>query len=248
MAIKPVDIGLYGNNVEAARRPSLSSGLIATFGYMEWNPQPEGFIPDHVERTLGLLIEQFRRERPFINGLVSSVARLLQDAENVLYELQRFRSVAQASAEQLNLIGEMVGIARTDPDDEVYRKDIYFQVYLNTSNGEPEILISCLQKVTRAVRIEYAEFYPASIIMTINQALTGISHNLVAKMNKIRPAGVRLELRLNNSIDQFIFGGEMNDAGLEIIPPKFTGDGFGETGAGWEAVGGNITELLAKDV
>jgi hypothetical protein len=245
MAIKPVDIALFGQNVEPTRRPELSSGLIASFGYFEWNPQPEGHDGEIVEKTVGLLIEQFRRERPFIRGFIESVARSCQEVEDILFDLLRFRNVGGASGEQLDLIGEMVGLSRTGNDDQ-YRDDIYFQIFINSSNGESETLIACLLTVTGAVKIELIEAPPARVVMTINQATRPIPSNIVAKMHRIKAAGVTLDLQLNNSTEQFIFGGDLNASNVEIVPSFYFGFGFGETGAGNEAIGGNLTELITS--
>lgn len=244
MSIIAKDISLFGFNVEPSRRPELSSGLIASFGYLEWTPLPEGHIADMVAATVGLLIEQFRRERPFITGFVSSVAQSCQEIEDVLFDLLRFRSVGASFGKQLDLIGAIVGLGRTGNDDQ-YRDDIYFQVFINNSNGEPETLISCMQTVTGG-HIELVEAFPARVIITINQATKPLPVNMLTLIKKIKPAGVAVDIQSNNSLTQFVFGGDKNSSNVEVSPPAYFGYGFGETGVGFEGVGGDITELFSQ--
>ena len=238
------DISLFGFNYDPISHPELSSGLISTLGYLRWNPAPEGHISDMVAKTVGLLVEQFRRERPFIAGLIAAVAVSCQEVEDVLFDLLRFRSVGGATGTQLDEIGKIVGLTRTGEDDD-YRNDIYFQIFINRSNGTPETLISCLETVTAAVKIELVEAFPARVIMTINQALKPLPGNLLAKMRRIKAAGVSLDIQVNNSINQFVFSGDLNSSNVEVSPPFYFGFGFGETGGGNENVGGNITELIS---
>lgn len=237
---RAMDIALWGQNVNNAH-PSLSAGLLASFGYFDWIPAPGGNITNMVDQTVGLLVEQFRRERPFIRGLVSALAAFCQDIENVLFDLLKYRSIGSASGKQLDLLGAMVGINRTGPDD-VYRDDINFQIYINRSNGSPETLISCLSAVTNATSIELIEAGNARVIMTIIQALKPIPANMFEKMKRVKAAGVALEINVNNSTNQFVFSGDVNSLGVEVSPPFYFGYGFGETN--FPDVGGCISELI----
>jgi hypothetical protein len=243
MSINVSDISLFGQNVSLDRIPQLSSGLVSSFGYFSYMPSPEGHISTMVEDTISLLVEQFRRDRPGWSGFIRSVALQMQEIEDMWFDLLRFRAISRAAGIQLDKIGEIVGLSRTSGDDTIYRKDLYFQIWLNKSNGEPETLIAVLRKATGGT-IDYSEPCPATVQMTINQSLSGIPDDIYAKMRRVKPAGVALELRYNNSTSPFTFGGDMNPP----TPPYFlTGGGFGETSVHQDnsAIGGNITELIS---
>ena len=245
------DVSLFGDNVDASRNLVLSSSLVSTYGWLLWSPGPGGHIDNHVERTIALLIEQFRVERPKINSLVSSVAASCQEVEDVLYDLLRFRAVGYATGKQLDEIGAIVGLTRTSDNDDVYRDDIYFQIYLNKSNGEPETLISALQRVTGA-HIDYCEPSPATAILTINQAVKPLPADLLKKMQSLAAAGVKLYVQYNNAVDKFIFNGDVESD--SAYPPYYiAGDPYFSAGLGFSELyisdshtegGGSLTELI----
>jgi hypothetical protein len=243
------DIALYGQNKDVITNPDLSSGKLASYGWLTWTPSYGGLISDHIERTINLLIEQFRVDRPFITTLVQSVAKSCQEIENVLYDLIRFRTIALSTGIQLDAIGSVVGCSRTSADDEVYRSDIYFQIYLNKSGGEPETLISALQRVTGAT-IDYSEPATATVLLMINKFVRSLPSNLKTKMKSLTAAGVSLELRYSNSDNQFIFNGDLLDSS-ETEPfyisqdPFFVGSGFAELYSDSHIdVGGSFVELI----
>lgn len=237
------DISLFGLDLTGSS-PAVDTSLLATFGYIRFDVGGGGttgeglYISDHAARSLALLIEQFKKDKPIINGTVNASVSEAQVTEDTLYDMQRFRSIETASGRQLDLIGDIVGVSRTSADDEVYRADIYFGIFLNSSNGEPETLIAALQQITKAAVIDYAEEYPAAVILTMNGVSGAIPADVMEKLRRLKPAGVRIDLRLNNTETPFIFDGEGG------FPPYFVGEGFGETGALWTEVGGNFTELI----
>lgn len=232
------DIGTYGQNVRAGF-PRLDSSLIASFGYLRFDMAEDDHITFFHDMMDNLLIEQFRRDRPNLHAIIHSLATLVQDVEDTLWDMGRFRAIDTATGAQLDAIGAIVGCPRSSANDDVYRADIYFQIAVNVSSGEPEIMIAVLQKVTKATRIDYAEQQPAHVILTINENFEPIPSNVYDRMQRIRPAGVSLEIRSTPSATPFIFNGEGD------FPPYFVGEGFGETGVAWTAVGGNIVELIS---
>jgi len=234
---EPLDVSLYGFNTQD--NGELLSSLIATYGYIGFAVVKIDYIANHTERALDLLIEEFRKDKPKLHGLIASFTNQMQDAEDTLYDLVRFRSIELASGKQLDELGVVLGLTRTSGDDDEYRADLYFQIFLNISNGEPETLIQSLQMITNAENIHYLGSYPAGVILTINQAVGSLPSNILEKMRRLKAAGVRLDLRLCNTLTPFIFDGE------GTFPPVFIGEGFGETGIGWENVGGNFIELIS---
>jgi hypothetical protein len=244
------DVALYGQNRDAIRNPELSTTLLTVYGWLEWTLGPGGYIGNHAERTVGLLIEQFRVDKPRINTLVSSVAKFCQEIEDVLYDLLRFRCIALASGEQLDRIGEIVGCVRASADDEIYRSDIYFQIFLNLSSGEPETLLSALKRVTEAQHIDYCEPCPATVLLTLNQVIRPLPSDIKVKMKSLAAAGVAVDLQYNNSANIFIFNGDIMSSSntppyYTTSDPAFIGMGFSELyGDGHTEGGGSFSEII----
>ena len=223
---------------------SLSSGLLTTFGHLDYETLPSGIIDDHAARTVALLIEQLRKN-PRMSGLVTAVVSQLQEIEDTLFDLLRFRGIPTATGIQLDAIGAIIGLPRTSPLDTQYRSDIYFQIAVNNSQGTPESMIGVLKQITNAA-IYYTEYYPATIQIEIAKALNPIPANTLQQMQRIKPAGVKLILTYNNSGTPFVFGSDSTGE----VPPAFIGLGFGETSVSKDnsAVGGNVTEEIGAGI
>ncbi len=233
-----IDIALYGNNIDIGEE--ISNPLLSTYGYIAFAPTSTDYIANHTEKALDLLIEQFRKDKPLLHGFIAAFTDNMQGIEDTLFDMSRFRSLNTATGTQLDNIGTILNLPRTNSDDEIYRSDLLFQVYLNTSFGTPETLIQAVDKLTNAKTVDYVESYPASVILIVNQALIVIPENIREKLEQITPAGVQLYIYLNNSETPFIFGGEGG-----FSPAYTVGAGFGETGIAWVDVGGNLTELIS---
>jgi carbonic anhydrase/acetyltransferase-like protein (isoleucine patch superfamily) len=187
-----------------------------------------------------LLIEQFRKDKPKLHGLLNSIGGLIDDLLLILDDLKLYRGIRLAEGANLDLIGAIVGCARTSATDSIYREDIYFQIAINNSKGVAEELISALKQISGAATVDLSENFPATITLTINGSVDIPSASTIARLNKIRSAGVSLILQYTPGATHFVFGGEGS------FPAYFPdGEGFGETGAGWETVGGNIVELIS---
>jgi len=184
---------------------STNATILATFGYHTGVLPGGDYISNLSDRATALLIEQFqwtfeddftKRDRPNIQSLVRSFVDQLQGCENSLQDIALFRSIDTANGSTLDGLGSIVGLLRTSSDDDVYRSDIKFQIYLNVSNGEPETIISALTSIVNAESVSYLENYPAGIIL--NAVVSSIPpSNLRERLEKIVAAGVKLQLTYN---------------------------------------------------
>lgn len=233
-----IDIALYGFLLKD--NEEISSSLLSTYGYLSFSLFDSPYIANYTERTLNLFIEQFQKDKPKLHGFVSAFTEEMQEIENAFRGLQILRGLNTAKGKQLDKIGKIVGQSRTSGDDVIYRNDIIFKIFLNSSSGQPETIIQAILKFTKAETVDFKESNPATITLTINKSSSPIPSNLQRKINKLIPAGVQIFLQLNNSETPFIFSGE------GVYPPYFFGEGFGETGTGNENIGGNFTELLSN--
>jgi PKD repeat protein len=227
--------GVYTVTLTAGS-PTHGYGVLSKINYVT----VEGTGINMAQLIINLLIEQFRRDKQKLHGFLNSVAIMVQDIEDSLTDLKRFRGIISAEGTSLDLIGDIVGCPRTSVDDDIYRADIYFQIAINNSKGTAEELITALKRISGASAVDFSEGQPATITLTINDTIDIPLETIIARLNKIRPAGVKLILKYTHGNTPFIFGGEGSS------PPYFSsGSGFGETGAGWETVGGNIVELIS---
>lgn len=172
-----------------------------------------------------LLLYQFQQQPNFL-GLISGFATSSQDIEDEIYRFLNELSLKDAVGQQLDGIGEILGEERENRDDETYRAALSVRITINISRGEPETLISVLAAITNSTYIQLTELFPARVEMFFNGII--IPPDLVENMNKVKAAGVQLQLVGNSSTNPFVFAGDP------------LGGGFNEEG---QSLGGEISEV-----
>jgi len=229
-----LDIGGHGQSF-----PSDMS-LVSSHGWFVGDLIGEEYIPNHVERSLALLIEQFEQVSPDLNSLAAAFIQPFQEEEKVLYDLKTQRGIDTASGSQLDMIGEIVGEDRGGRGDDDYRAALRVRPVLNSSHGEPETIILFVKTYLGATTMSYAESYPAAMFIHV-ATLNPIPSNLRTQIEKISPAGVALSVTyIDEQEPAFAFDGE------DGLPPYSNTEGFGEYNytEGGEPVGGLFVEHL----
>jgi len=130
---------------------------------------------------------------PRLTGLIDAAAEQCQTIESVGSQLLLYRGLSTAIGTQLDIFGEILGCARNDRSDTPYRAALQFQVYLNTSEGQPNVILDALRFYTDATAVSLVELYPAAMVLWADTGGTGsIPDTLVPDLNKLRPGGVRI--------------------------------------------------------
>lgn len=212
-----------------------NTGLIASWGYLEWDGSEVTHYTDVVERTQNLLIEQFE-DKPNINKLVAIFAENFQELEEVIDSLKSVRDLNTATADRLDILGDIVGVSRGTMDDDDYREAIRLQIFVNQSCGEPETIIRALRAFARTTAIHYKEVHPGKILLEFRSIFTPPAR-LREMLQRVALAGVKIMLSWSNDSDMdFGFDGEGG------YPPDTNTLGFGETGYPLE--GGRLIEKI----
>jgi len=203
----------------------ITTGLLATFGYLCFEGISSNVITDYCNRALDRLTEQFETKTR-IATLICAFTAEVQEIELVIYDLLIKRSLDASTGAQLDGVGEIVGKEREPgQSDEDYRTAIRIQIGINNGSGEPETLITAFKELTNANIILYQENYPAGVSMYSDG---GIVPNLKTEMEKIAPAGVNLNLVVSGSdpSETFAFspeGGIPDPDGLGFEDPPDLG-------------------------
>jgi len=228
----------FGNPFHIARfgftDPS-NVNLVATFGWIGGDVPDNIIIPDHVARTLSLLIEEFKRS-PLLNSTVKIIVTQAQEIEFEGNALLTDRRLSQAGGAQLDGMGSIVGEPREGRSDEAYREAIEFRIYINISNAEPETLIAALKFTTNASRVILWELCPATIQMYTNGSF--IPDNMTKTMDEIVAGGVSIEyISTSEGTLPFAFA-------LDDLSDNPEGGGWNELGyiEGGLEVGGQFVE------
>lgn len=154
-------------------------------------------ITNVYERAFALLVSQFRDSKEDGSDsnwqkLIKSIAFSFQGIEDVNFELFSERWLLTAIGIQLDLIGELLGLARYDNEsDEDYRFRLQTQIFINISKGTPEDSINLLRILTRASYIRYSELQPAAFQLETNGTTFPNPWNLLNEsIKQVSPAGV----------------------------------------------------------
>jgi hypothetical protein len=209
----------------------IDSSLLTTWGWLGFETLAPQYIPNHAERGVDLLVEQFRKDATNLIAALEIFGEQVQEVENVESDLITLRNVNTATGSNLDAIGEMVGLPRTSTDDEEYRADILTQIFINNSVATPETLISVVRDAIGSSDITYREIYPGAVEIYSN-ALTFTAETL-ARVQKVAPAGVRvIIIWLNTGLTPFRFGKDYTAGGVEAPANPGDGDSFGEWDTG----------------
>lgn len=209
-------------------------GLVRSYGYFDSPLPASDTIPNHVERALDLLVEQFE-DSTELHKLITALLSPIQEVEYVMSDLITLTTLETATADQLDIIGEIVGESRNNRTDTDYRVAIKLRIFLNKSAGEPEVLIMLCRFLTRATKIHYTETYPAKCTLVFKTIYPPPS-NLRESLELVAPTGVKLFLDQSDNDPDFGFDGEGS------YPPESDVLGFGEEGMPEE--GGKFVEII----
>lgn len=172
-------------------------------------------------------------------NFTSIVDTLPNDIFDVLQQLIDEVDIDTAYGIQLDEIGEIVGEKRQGRNDTEYTLAIKTRVYLNSSNGEPEALITFIRDTTEPEAVLLIESAPAGILLSaIN--IQVLPFQLLNAIRKIAAAGVlvKFSYKQQGIGKSFVF---KNDYGTV---PSF-GAGFGEMNH-TPIIGGQLLESLLK--
>ena len=187
-------------------------------------------ITDHSDKAIARLAQQFKEDgnlEDLIRGLVDEV----QELEGVFIDIRDDRWLHNATGEQLDLLGDVVGETRQARDDDDYRTAIYLRIAINISEGTPEQLISILTALAGAIRVDLAEYYPAVVVLqSAGLVPDGQEFFIAVEMQRAAAAGVKLTIHDFDPADVFGF---LDDS--EAL-------GFGDTGD--SEIGGDFASVV----
>jgi hypothetical protein len=167
-------------------------------------------ITNHVELAQSRLMTRLA-DSTTIKDLLDAYVQEIQTVEDALIDTRDQRALSDATGEQLDGLGQLLGVTRNQDTDTVYRLRLQAKILANTASGtKPELikLIKLMYKITAAylalsaseqatvdsalsVRIE--EYDPATFV--VNLRGLGVTTDDLALLGNavasITPAGVR---------------------------------------------------------
>lgn len=153
------------------------------------------FIEDdnYVAEGLARLLTQYQNS-PDLQAILSAFLEQIQTIEIALTGMNTLRYLPNAVGVQLDNIGEIVGIVRpAGASDAQYLLDIYGQIKINTSQGQPEQVIQTFLLFTGASQVRLFEFPPGDVLLesSYNPPSLMAFESIINIINEVLPAGCR---------------------------------------------------------
>lgn len=189
----------------------------------------------HCAEGLSHLLHQFKG-KPRLEAMVCVFLDQIQELENAFWALYTERTLEEAEGVQLDGLGAIVGEAREDRTDAVYRRFIQVRILVNRSNGKLEELYQIIQAALDTPTVQIQEHYPASEIVHVSSLLGDLSAEDLFRILAAAKAGaVRLFLGyvFSDTAATFTWG-------LDAGPDNATGWGS-TTDASW---GGDWASII----
>lgn len=179
------------------------------------------------DRAMSLIISQFRDFKPDgsltnLMKLIKVLADELQELEDVNWQLKTLRWLDTSIGAQLDEIGIILGLPRNPGEsDDNYRQRLRFQIFVNSTSGTPEQLISILKFLTDAQTVIYIERDFAFLEMTTDGLNFPNPPNILNQgLFSLTPAGINYVpiTATYNQQQVFGFSGDIAVVPLEVNP------------------------------
>lgn len=168
-------------------------------------------VTTHQADAQARLIQQYV-DKPLFLGLISALASRTQAVENALWGLYVGRTLANAVGAQLDGIGRIVGLPRSQipsaSDDAVYRIWLKAWIAVNYSSGTFADIIALFTAVASpGTSIQVFNSGAASFVTRLGTVVQTQGPTLVAVLQNVRAAGVNGSLDYLATLPAFGFDG-----------------------------------------
>ncbi len=199
---------------------------------------------DRLSTATDLLIDVFQSKSNFIK-LLSSYAQETQEIERMLMDLLDSFYVGTAEGDQLDAIGEIVGVDRQGANDTKYRNRVRARIRLNLTSGTTNEILALAQMLQPAGVDDpvYTPNYPAGFFIDYRASATPMTQDeaddVWRVIDEATPSGVKA---------QFFFGLSPGDElfSFSSLPATTESDatqGFADAA---QTTGGHLSGVLAS--
>ena len=114
-----------------------------------------------------LLLQQYQ-EKPNFLSVIRSCLDQANDIEQGIIEVRDEFYLSSSVGDQLDIIGQIIGLDRNGRDDDSYRTLLEIKAEINITAGTPESLIKTAVALYNATKVEYKPRYPAKVQLWSN--------------------------------------------------------------------------------
>jgi hypothetical protein len=168
-------------------------------------------VTSHVAQAQARLLQQYA-DKPKFLALIAAIAGRYQVVENALWGLYVGRSLANAVGAQLDGIGRIIGLSRSEipsaADDENYRTWLKSWIAVNASSGTiPELIRLFTAVAAQGTAIRVNNSGAASVLVSLGTVVQTQGPTLVSVLSKVKAGGVRASLDYLATLPAWEFDG-----------------------------------------
>lgn len=125
-----------------------------------------------------------------LKAFIGILADQVQDIELANQDVLISRLVIYAFGDQLDILGELVGLPRNSLADTDYKAAIILQIFINNSSGNTEEVAHIAKVLSGGTAVEYVEVGPGSYRLFITGGT--IYPELLPSIQRVTVGGVRI--------------------------------------------------------
>ncbi len=170
-------------------------------------------ITNHIELALGRSTDQYKQKTKH-EAFIEAFSKQVQDSEDAIFNMIDARTLEFAVGQQLDGIGDIVGLTRQGRSDADYRVLLYVKIGQNTSQGGPEKIINIYKLLVGAGLVHYMNLNTGSVMLGSDVDIPADQVSFVLNnMELIAAGGVRIDhLVCFDPSEPFAFAGPNTDA------------------------------------
>ncbi len=154
----------------------------------------------HVEEALSQLLQQYQGQ-PRLESLLTALVNQIQDLEDASYPLNAGRQLAFAVGQQLDGLGEIIGLPRNGLDDDTYRIFLIGTIAKNFSDSTIKSITTILLLLLDPAFLLVFETFPAGVSVQFGGSTRDPSlYNLIAQLAQ-EALGATITLTFVSEID-----------------------------------------------
>lgn len=171
-------------------------------------------INDHVIQALNRLAQQYKNQ-PRITGFYTAIIKQIQDLENAIYDLNSGRQLwdgttTPAVGEQLDKLGELVGISRNGLTDQQYVLFLFGKIGENFSDTTITTVETVAGYLFETQVVLLYEEYPAGVGIEVigSQLPPSLNNVAIGLIQATLGAGIKIRFfAISNTLNTFRFDG-----------------------------------------
>jgi hypothetical protein len=169
---------------------------------------PTQATDDREDRALDRKIEQFKGDKPVLDGLIRTYVEQVNDWELAFWEVINERLLENAIGAQLDIWGKLVGEPREFRTDEDFKIAIRLRLRVQRSQGKTQDVLEVTSALLGATPWTYRELYLASFIVEVANLEPVFLRTLARALSRTRPLGVGGMLLFTtwDSSEDFLYG------------------------------------------